>query len=577
MDTKKKQILITVTAMVCVAAIACAVGVGVSLQTAAPGGSDVPQPGSSSVSDDGGSDGTSAAEPGPPTSDGGSAGQPSGASGGGTPPTAGGAGKTTAGSAVTKTTRVTEQPNYPAEINVVTYGADPTGKTDATAVLTRLHATGKKIYYPNGTYLFNGLTLDFSGGVRFQSKDGVLIRNRISDTPIVNFDDAGNLIGLMHNHLETNNEEFSGVSGNLVSPPLSTRTIERKVDVLPYWYNDFGLQCTKIAKTGWIGWYYWTWDHHDAAKRELDGKPLDAYDPSRHPLLGFYRGDDPKVLDWQCYWLREYGMAGASLLLSGSGLTGWEQPTHRDHWVYQLFTNTPNFKNIRYVMSGEYSFPKAYDAANEKRVRENFFALVDKIYSKYDNYYYVERDGKRYPVISIIAESSYPTIFGSTENVKSFYRELAARFRKAGFGGMALYINWPVKDIGDMTADGVLRYTTSYTPNYTVTDRTGKYTYADLVANFKPPKKGNVIISVGTSVHTQRPHESGWICPGSTPALFAQYMKKAVAQLEKYPALPQVIMCYNMSEWAEGGPGLVPNVRDRFGYLEAIRDAVVKK
>ena len=56
-----------------------------------------------------------------------------------------------------------------------------------------------------------------------------------------------------------------------------------------------------------------------------------------------------------------------------------------------------------------------------------------------------------------------------------------------------------------------------------------------------------------------------------------RYMQKAVAQPEKYPALPQVIMCYNMSEWAEGGPGLVPNVRDRFGYLEAIRDAVVKK
>ena len=51
MDTKKKQILITVTAMVCAAAIACAVGVGVSLQTAAPGGSsDLPQPGSSAVS-----------------------------------------------------------------------------------------------------------------------------------------------------------------------------------------------------------------------------------------------------------------------------------------------------------------------------------------------------------------------------------------------------------------------------------------------------------------------------------------------------------------------------------------------
>ena len=164
MDAKKKQILITVTAMVCVALIACAVGVGVSLQPAAPdSGSDTPQPGSSSASDSRDPDGTS------------SAGQPSGVPGGttrrGAVTTAGGGVRTTA---VTKTTRTTGQPDYPAEINVVTYGADPTGKTDSTAVLTRLHATGKKIYYPNGTYLFNGLTLDLSGGVRFQSKDGVL-------------------------------------------------------------------------------------------------------------------------------------------------------------------------------------------------------------------------------------------------------------------------------------------------------------------------------------------------------------------------------------------------------------------
>ena len=467
---------------------------------------------------------------------------------------------------------------HKSELDVVALGADPTGKTDETKRLQAIHKSGKRVYYPNGTYLFNGYTLDLSGGVRFESMDGVTVRNRISDQNILRFDDFGNLVGLMQNHLELTENSSIPICGTLVSPPLSTKTYETKADLLAYWYNDFGLQCTRDANTGWIGWYYWTWNHHDAASnkalRALAGKQPDGYDPARHPLLGFYYGDDPKVLDWQSYWLYEYGVQNVAIL--AEDLTNWSEPTSTAYWAYQLFRNAPNFRNLRYALVASTPWAKAGEVEVADKVRERWYKMIDT-YAEFDNVYCLEKDGKRYPVISIIAESSYPTIFGSAENVKAFYRELAARFRKAGFGGMALYINWPVKEIGDMTADGVLRYTTSYTPNYTVTDRTGKYTYADLVANFKPPKKGNVIISVGTSVHTQRPHESGWICPGSTPDLFAQYMQKAVAQLEKYPALPQVIMCYNMSEWAEGGPGLVPNVRDRFGYLEAIRDAVVKK
>lgn len=36
----------------------------------------------------------------------------------------------------------------------------------------------------------------------------------------------------------------------------------------------------------------------------------------------------------------------------------------------------------------------------------------------------------------------------------------------------------------------------------------------------------------------------------------------------------RIVTCYNVAEWAEGGPGLQPNLRDRFGYLEALRAAV---
>jgi len=37
------------------------------------------------------------------------------------------------------------------------------------------------------------------------------------------------------------------------------------------------------------------------------------YDPARHPLLGFERGDDPVALDWQSCWLAEGGVRAVSL------------------------------------------------------------------------------------------------------------------------------------------------------------------------------------------------------------------------------------------------------------------------
>jgi len=172
-------------------------------------------------------------------------------------------------------------------LNVVDFGVDPSGQLDATETLSRLHSRGRPVYYPNGTYRFNGKNLAFSGGIRFESRAGVVIRNDVSASPIVQFDDQGNLVGLQHNHLEENEKTLGGRqpyhSGNLVAPPLSAGPGPVAADLLAHWYNDFGLQqrwLREQGKTGWIGWYYWTWNFHNAGG--------DGYDPARHPLLGFY-------------------------------------------------------------------------------------------------------------------------------------------------------------------------------------------------------------------------------------------------------------------------------------------------
>lgn len=468
-----------------------------------------------------------------------------------------------------------------AELNVVQQGADPTGQTDCTELLTRLHATGQGVYYPEGSYRFNGPTLDLSGGVRFESLRGVTVRNDISDENILQFDDAGHLIGLQQNHLEQDETTLGGplpmTVGSLVSPPVSTANPTRRVDLLAHWYNDFGLEHRRLGaatKQGWIGWYYWTWNFHRDTK--------DGYDPSRHPLLGFYRGDDPVVLDWQCYWLREYAVAGAILYLGSPPLTsprdildGWSEPSHPAYWVHQLFHRVPNFEGLPYVMTGYAPWSKNATPEQQERVEASWRWMIEATYLKYPHAYCLERDGQRYPVVYVHAESALRGVFDNyrgAQRTVEFYGRIAKLFQAAGYGGFALLARYPMSaaDAAPLAGLGVLHYNASYS-----VDSGEGNSYEAHVNSFNPPTDPHTILNVVTARHTHSPHPSRWVCPGSTPALFEQMLRKATAHLEEH-GQPRVITCYNMAEWAEGGPGLQPNLRDRFGYLEAVKRVVTE-
>ena len=476
------------------------------------------------------------------------------------------------------------------ELNVLDYGADNTGATDDTKLLQALHKTGKTIYYPNGTYLFNGLTLDLAGGVRFESMDGVTVRNDISDMNILRFDDFGNLIGLMQNHLELTDRSIVNKCGSLVSPPLSTKQYDTKADLLAYWYNDFGLESIRESKTGWIGWYYWTWTHHDCATNPFfkavlpADKTPDPYDPSRHPLLGFYYGDDPVVLDWQSYWLYEYGVKNVIIL--ADDFANWEKTGSSSHWAYQLFNNTPNFKNLRYAVTVPTPWVEQTDTEAAEEVRKKWEDTIDLAYAKYDNYYAIEKDGKTYPVLSLLEEKALVGVFDryiGTSNTRQFFIDITNRFKEKGFDGVALFSRNPIdafetpSERAFFESIGMLRFNATYTPNYVSSASvTGSMTYPQVVDSFNPPSDPTVIQSIANSIDTQTPHQSDWKCPGANPADFQRWIGKCLDHLDANPGMKRIITLYNISEWAEGGPGLQPNVQDGFGYLEAIRDAIIK-
>ncbi len=437
---------------------------------------------------------------------------------------------------------------------------DNTGAIDATALMQYLHNSGKTIYYPNGNYLFNGETLCFDGGVEFESQDGVIIHNSISQNPIVNFDVFGNLIGLQQNHLEYKTGEESTKHGSLVSPPLSTMKNDTDVDFMPIFYNDFGLM--KSLDQSWHGWFYWSWNHQD---NETPG-----YDPQRHPLLGWYYGDDPVVLDWICYWLRQYGI-NQMIILSTPDRDVWQNPRNPGHWHYQLFNYVKNFDEMEYVLEVDHM-------QNDPAGLLNHWKEVIRYYRDYPHYYARVVDGKTLAVVYNWQDNVMSGKLGGDDAYADFMVEVSHYAKEQlGVDGI-LVMGRAMNDFSEELTEtlkqaGVYRYAAGYEPNC-IEKQGNLKTYERYVENFNGDlaKKNTVLaISTGMFSHT---HPSGWTISGNTPALFELWATKAATYLrEKKPLLP-VVTIYNISEWGEGGPGLQPNVQDGFGYLEAIANAL---
>lgn len=463
------------------------------------------------------------------------------------------------------------------EVNVLDFGADPTGVKESTSSIKQAHNTGKRVYYPNGNYRFNGKNLDFSGGVRFESPDGVIVHNDISDSPVIVFDDFGNLIGLQQNHLESYYcKDLQPMTvGSLVEPPLAESEYKTKADMLVYWYNDFCLESTRLNPVGWTGWYTWEWNYH--ANGETDMSDPTTYWPERHPLLGFYRGDDPTVLDWQCYWLREYGVKG--VIVQTKYLDAWEDVANKENWIYKLFNETKNFNQLEFALMIQMRwFDRNNDNVEDtrKEIRDGWKSAIEKTYLSHDNVYCMEFDGKKYPVIMLFEEGQVSGLCDAYQDGKyatEFLKEISQMFKDNGYGGFVLFsrfMDGRLEPYAEELRDaGVIRYKATYEHSNSTGD-----TYQKRVDSFAVEGRKDEILHVFSGSNTHSPHPSKWVCPGNTPELFEEMINKVLGFIDQF-GMPNIITCYNMGEWSEGAPGIQPNVQDRFGYLDAIKNAIV--
>lgn len=350
--------------------------------------------------------------------------------------------------------------------------------------------------------------------------------------------------------------------------PTANPPAAAAVDIVAHWYNDYGLDKTALAAdeaAGWYGWYDWRWNFPSNAG---DGVTTLGYDESRHPLQGFYKGDDPDVLDWQCYWLAKAGVTAVSIEKSdGFSSASWSDPEDAQHWVYELFHNVPNFSALKYVL-----WLKTSGTTTEIEAQNDDVA---NIYDTYPGAYTYEDGGTTYAVVfawSMEAIRGVYDNFSGQSNTVQYLKDLAAKFQAVGYGGVMVLARQggvvTASPDASLAAAGVWVVDADYEGRYG-TDADHDNDYGTYATSVEWPTDADRVVNVVTSAESVYPHPSSMALAGSTPEAFGDALDAAVSSVVAN-GQPSIVTIYNVSEWAEAGPGLLPNRRDGFGYLQAV-------
>jgi hypothetical protein len=479
---------------------------------------------------------------------------------------------------------------------------------DATTAIQNAVATGGPVHFFPRSYGYTADTVDVTTFGVFPSATHL--------TDVIGNEDIrdrnGRVIGLAYNHGEkvsytgTFNSTVPATlitGGNLVAPPMSNAVPAGPVDVIAHWYGDWGLdwyrQQTNIGSQAFYSWYDGAYNFRSAP----------AYDPQRESIMGHYRNDDPNVLDWQCYWLREAGVKAIVPAAFDLEIGTWASATDRNLWIYRLFNNAPNCLGLSYipwarsgnfnsqVQSGTAPHPGApNDIACTSDVScalvtssiadllAQWQSLYYQLEPAFPNNYITKFGGKRYFTVYVWDTEQLRHLLdtgSASTNTSAWLQARAAEVAtNQNVDGLAVLCH-------NCTPDATMSRATLLTNKVLLlpdqyggpADSTqagmsgGSSTYSTYVSAYAPPTTGEML-SVSTSLKTLAPLTTGFNYPGSTPALWLSLLSKAERWVASHPTtLVQAVSVYNVSEWWEGGPGLSPNLQDGWGYLDAVRKA----
>lgn len=359
--------------------------------------------------------------------------------------------------------------------------------------------------------------------------------------------------------------------GKILTAPQAIKPAQKSIDVLAHFYNDTGLSSNALNPSAYHGWYDSRMFFTNADKISKDFEP---YDPSRHPLLGWYKGDDPNVLDWQCYWLIKYGVTAVIPAGSLTPSNYNSNPRSSMYWVWNMMNEVKNFKLLKYILYLNMDNGKSAEQAN---AQQDF--VINSIVSVKKNIYCYTLNGKSYPVFFVwdmeSARGLYDRYNGSM-SVRSRLRELTKKMKALGYDGICilgrnLSVNpstYSAASLEQLKSEDCLIFNAGYIKLY---DKRKYKDYADYASNSSFPSAKNEVVNVFTAAESRRPHPSKMRIKNSTPEAFATVVRRATSWINTN-GNSKMLTVYNVAEWAEGGPGLQPNQRDGFGYLQAIKD-----
>lgn len=403
-------------------------------------------------------------------------------------------------------------------------------------------------------------------------KKGIAGKGRISYKGATIYREGREVIGLPQNIRE---KLFNGSNpnlfGELLPAPLAVRPAKKNIDILAHFYNDTGLSANALNPSAYHGWYDSRMFFTNADQISKDFEP---YDPSRHPMLGWYKGDDPNVLDWQCYWLVKYGVT--AVIPTGSLTPGNfnSNPGSTMYWVWNMMNKVKNFKLLKYILYLEMDKGKSIRQAN---AQQDF--VLNTIVKVKKNVYCYRTNNKVYPVFFVwdmeSARGLYDDYKGS-KNVRARLTALAEKMKALGYDGVCilgrnLSVNpatFSAESIEQLKNADCLLFNAGY---FKVYDKKKYSGYADYASNSTFPEAKNEVVNVFTAAQSRKPHPSKMNIRNSSPGSFATVVRRAARWINTN-GNPRMLTVYNVAEWAEGGPGLQPNQKDGFGYLEAIKD-----
>lgn len=465
--------------------------------------------------------------------------------------------------------------------NIVGRSPELYGGTSAAAITAALTSGGPVDLFPVAypTTTLDNLDISKMGvvppGARFQSvmAGDALVRGR-----------DGDLIGYAMNHREElmwagsyprNVPGTAITTGNVVEPSrVSVASPAAPVDIAAHWYlywgTDWFRQATGIAGETFDQWYDWHWNWTSNPN----------YDASRHPIQGWYRGDDPKVLDQQCCWALDAGVKVVIPVAFDLDISTWHQPGNIHYAMYQLFNNAPNFRRLSYIPWVQSSaWANQPSSPSPSHLATQWDSILFGLSYTFENNYVMNFRGKRWFTVycwdsEFLRTQVFDTGGGST-TYAAFLKARSDAAISAGYDGIAVLCHVP-------TADGAMSRASLLDKNILYlhapyggpwASNPGSADYKEIVNTFDPPSSG-VVVNVSTSLKSKGAITE-FNYDGSTPSLARNYLARALRHVANHRQdLPQLVTIYNMSEWAEGGPGLIPNRQWGFAYPDIIREAM---